>query len=84
MHSIIIFYSGKDSRSLRALSVVRDLTKKVKELGIIGYDVSKPAGLSYAIKKRINTIPSLIIDGQTIIEGIPYSEKQIVSHFKKD
>ena len=84
MHSIIVFYSKTDSRSLRTFSLIKILAKKVKDVCIVAFDVSTQPGLAFAIKKRINIIPSLIIDGNTTIEGIPYSEKQILNHFRKD
>ncbi len=82
MHIIEFFYSRKDIRSMRTLQMLNDISGKVPNLVVLGYDMESEVGLSHAIKKKINYVPSLIIDKKSVIEGVPYSQKQILSKFK--
>lgn len=82
MDVIELFYTNRDKGCQKAFQMLSGLAKK-RALLFMAYDVDTTAGMTIAIKRRVQGVPLTIINNKKVLKGAPFSEQQILDNIGK-
>lgn len=83
MHIIECFYSSQVRSSLKVLEMLNQLVEDRDDILLKCSDIETDAGIKNATRFEVAGIPTMIIDGESVIKGVPESTNQILRSMEK-
>lgn len=77
MHLIEFFYADGSDECMETMSVLEKTVEQHDDVVLISYDVESDEGLEKARELDVASVPTIIVDGQRVIRGVPHDPEQI-------
>lgn len=77
MHVIEFFYADDSEECMETLDLLEQSVESEDDIVLISYDIDSAEGMHQARERDITSVPTIIVDGNRVIRGVPHDPEQI-------